>query len=215
MISHKTYTFRIWLLFFAFVLLYASIAWITNSFILTDSFYYSMWGSQLSEDRLTAAIDMHHQYQWVIYLIQPLTLLLKWLILSGTIFTGLFLLNKQVAFKNCFKIIMLAEFVPLTAELAKVFCFLLNKPETIQDIQTFYPLSLTQLLNAKQLPVYLVYPLQQFNLFEVAYWLLIAAGISVHINKPLGDGIKVTASSYGIALSVWVLCVVFMQLQFS
>ncbi|HEX8461729.1 MAG TPA: hypothetical protein VF623_09875, partial [Segetibacter sp.] len=87
--------------------------------------------------------------------------------------------------------------------------------ETAQDIQFFYPLSLTQLLNLTQFPSYLIYPLQQLNLFELAYWLLIAAGIKAHTEKTFKQSLKVVTSSYGVALGIWILFVVFIQLQFT
>jgi hypothetical protein len=197
------------------VLVYTVIGYINKEFIFSDDYYYSILGGQLSEERIAAVLKMQHKFQVVAYLVQPVLLLLKWLAIAGAIYTVLFLLDQNISFKSCFKIVVFAELVSIISALTKVFCFLIRKPDTLQDVQNFYPLSLLQLLNIKQLPSYLIYPLQQFNLFEMAYWLLIAAGISVHMRKPLTKGLALTASSYGLALGIWVLCVVFIQLQFS
>lgn len=210
------YSFRWWHLFLSYILIYMCITWLTNISILTESYYYSAFGTQIGSDRVAALIEMNRKFQWIGYIVFPLLLLIKWLLLSAIIYSGLFLFNQNISFNSCFKIIMVAELAVVAAALIKLLYFLfIHHPETTQDIQFFYPLSVTQLLNLKQLPAYLIYPLQQFNLFEVAYWLLIAAGIQAHIQKSFSESLKIVASSYGVALSIWIVFVVFIQVQFT
>jgi hypothetical protein len=71
------------------------------------------------------------------------------------------------------------------------------------------------LFNPGKIPKYLVYPLQQFNVFEAVYWLLIAGGIRAFTQKSFAQSLKITAASYGIAMLIWCLVIVFIQLQFS
>lgn len=215
MLKKDMYAFKWWQLFIAYTFLYCCINWLTNSLIFTESYYYSALGSQLNTERIAVIIEMSRKLQWLSYLILPLLLLLKCVLIAGVIFSGLFLFDKKISFGDCYQIVMIAELSTIFAALAKFICFLIHKPETIQDIQFFYPLSLVQLFTVKQLPTYLIYPLQQFNLFEVAYWFLIAAGINAYTEKSFEQSFKIVASSYGVGLGIWVLFVVFIQLQFA
>ncbi|MDE3234952.1 MAG: hypothetical protein KGO81_03280 [Bacteroidota bacterium] len=142
-------------------------------------------------------------------------LLFKWVALSGILYIGLFFYNQNVAYKNCFKIMQMAELAMLLAASAKLIYFIFNTPQTIQDVQYFYPLAITQFFTLKQIASYLVYPLQQFNLFELGYWVLITSGIQTFTQKNFWQSLKITASSYGVAMFIWLLFIVFIQLQFS
>lgn len=213
--SKDIYIFKWWQLFIAYISLYIVITWLLKSSVYTDAFYYSAFNSQLSSERIAEIIQINTKFLWLSYVAIPIILLLKWMLIAGIIYSGLFLFNQTLLFKTCFKIIMIAELANIMGALIKVLCFLIHKPETIQDIQFFYPLSLIQLFTVKQLPTYMIYPLQQFNLFELAYWLFIAAGIKAYTEKSFKQSFKIVASSYGVGLGIWVLCVVFIQLQFA
>ena len=204
----------VWL-FFCYGILLLSISWLTNTLIFTDSFYYSLLGNRLGEERIAQLLEINKKYKWLGYVITPVLLLLKWLILAGVVYVGLFLFNKEIAFRNCFKIVQLAELAMLFAAVAKLAWFMVYPPQTLEKVQYFYPLAITQLFNPNQIPKYLIYPLQQINVFEVFYWLFIAGGIQAFTQKTFAQSLKVTALSYGVAMAIWCLVIVFIQLQFS
>lgn len=47
-------------------------------------------------DREAALIEMNRKFQWIGYIVSPLLLLLKWLLVSGVIYSGLFLFNQNI-----------------------------------------------------------------------------------------------------------------------
>ena len=128
---------------------------------------------------------------------------------------GLYLLQQNVGYKNCLKITLIAELVSVVAMLIKTAWLMIDKPSNANDLQYFTPLSILQLLHLDELPKYLFYPLQLFNVFELAYWLTLAFGIMAFTQQKLGKSLKTVASSYGVALLIWVIFVVFIQVQFS
>ena len=215
MISSKNHLFGLKLVVIIYLCIYSVITWLTNHLIFTDSYFYTVWGSQLSTESIEKMIERSKNYEIIGYLILYTIVVLKWSILTCIIYTGVFLFNQTVSFRNCCKIVLIAELAPLSGAIAKSLFFCIHRPENLLDMQYFYPLSLLNFLNTGQLPVYLIYPLQQFNLFEAAYWLLIANGIKVHTQKSLESSLKVVAASYGVGLFIWVLFIVFVQLQFS
>jgi hypothetical protein len=92
---------------------------------------------------------------------------------------------------------------------------------TLEDLQYFYPLSALNIVGYKGLDAWLIYPLQVLNLFELAYWLLLSyfvgmlAFIEKYKGKPMDLGFKIVASSYGSALLLWVVVVMFFTLNYS
>lgn len=208
------YLFKPGHLFAAVIFLYLSITYLTNLFVLTDSFYYSSFQDRLSAEGINNIINSLKKFQWIGYLLIPVVIFLKVLVISGVIYAGVFLFDQKILFKDCLRIVMTAECVPLLAALIKFAYFLISGPSTVREMQIFYPLSVLNILHSRQLPAYLIYPLQQLNLFEIAYWLFIAVGIRTFIKKPFGYSLKIVASSYGVALSVWVLFVVFINVEF-
>lgn len=215
MLNERVFTFRGGVLFYIYSIILIILLGVSNAYVVTEDFLNVSFHSQLSNEQIENIINVNKRYQWISYLIIPIILLLKWMILASVIYVGLFLLNKNVTYKNCFKIVQLAELVMILAATAKLAWFIVYPPKTIEDVQYFYPLALTQLFSPNQIPKYLIYPLQQLNVFEVLYWLLIAGGIKAFTQKTFAQSLKITALSYGVAMFVWCLVIVFIQLQFS
>ena len=92
---------------------------------------------------------------------------------------------------------------------------------TLEDLQYFYPLSTLNIVGYKGLEAWFIYPLQVLNLFEFAYWLLLSyfvgklAFTEKDKGKPMDLGFKIVASSYGSALLLWVVVVMFFTLNYS
>lgn len=88
-------------------------------------------------------------------------------------------------------------------------------PINLEDLQYFSPLCVTQLIDTDKIPKYLLYPLKLINVFEIGYWLILTYGVTVFTNIRFARSLKVVASSYGVALLIWVVFIVFVQVQYS
>ena len=214
-LKKELYNFKFWYLFLIITVFYLSIIYLTNTFIYTNAFYYEALSQKMNVDRIKDIIEMQRKYQIIGYCFYPLLMLLKLWLIASVIFMASYLFNIEVSYKNCLKSAIIAELVSVVAMLVRIAWLLVAKPDNVNDIQYFSPLALTQLLNINKLPQYLFYPLQLFNVFEVAYWLVLAYGIMVFTNSKFGKGLKVVALSYGVAMVIWCLVIIFIQLQFS
>jgi hypothetical protein len=67
----------------------------------------------------------------------------------------------------------------------------------------------------KGLEAWFVYPFQVLNLFEIAYWLLLAYLLGKALQTHTDEGLKIVAASYGSALLLWVVAVMFFVLNYS
>ena len=115
-----------------------------------------------------------------------------------------------------------AEFVFLGVGVLKIVWFYFFQTSyTLEDLQYFYPLSALNIVGYKGLDNWFIYPLQVLNLFELAYWLLLSyfigklAFTEKDKGKPMDLGFKIVASSYGSALLLWVVVVMFFTLNYS
>lgn len=87
----------------------------------------------------------------------------------------------------------------------------------LEDLQYFYPLSALNIIGYEGLQPWFIYPFQVLNLFELAYWLILAYLIDkeLGIDKKKDTGIKIVASSYGVSLLIWVVGIMFFTLNMS
>src|SRR5690606_1673481 len=111
-------------------------------------------------------VERQHKFQIVGYIFIPVVLLLKLWIIAGVIYTGLYLLQQNVSYKSCLKITLIAELVSVVAMLIKTAWLMIDTPTNANDLQSFSPLSISQLLNLDNIPSYLFYPVQLINIFE-------------------------------------------------
>ena len=84
---------------------------------------------------------------------------------------------------------------------------------SLEYIQTFYPLSLLNLVVIENIPQYLIYPLQLINIFELAYWIVLAFLIKVYTNRSFDKSFSFVAGTYGVGLFAWVILVVFLSIN--
>ena len=181
----------------------------------------------LNENYTTSQVNMYFEtkqkWQWFSYSIIPIFLLIKISIIASILYIGTFFYSKaKVTFKQLFNAVVKAEFVFLGVGVLKIVWFYFFQTSyTLEDLQYFYPLSALNIVGYKGLDAWFIYPLQVLNLFELAYWLLLAYFIGKMAftekdkGKPMDLGFKIVASSYGSALLLWVVVVMFFTLNYS
>lgn len=194
---------------------YCLILWIFNNIIITESLYLSSLGNILSINRIEELILFNKKNEWLSYIFFPIINIVKYSLLSIVILIGIKLFEIDITFKDCFKIVLMADLIPLVESVTKVLYFYIYPPSNFNVLQNFNPLGVTGLLNNDMIPQYLLYPIQKINLFEAFYWLLLAYGIKTLGNINFNKAIQITSLSYGVGLTIWCILIVFLQLQFS
>jgi hypothetical protein len=210
--------------FITLVILYFIISYITNFFLVNDELFIIYLGDEYTTKYINDFLSSKKKWEWISYTIIPLFLLIKTTLISSILYIGTFFYSKKkVVFKQLFHITIIAEFLFLLVGVAKVIWFyFFQTTYTLEDLQYFYPLSALNIVGFKGLEAWFIYPLQTINLFELAYWLL----LSYYIGKiasptkngiiskyPIDFGLKIVASSYGSALLLWVVVVMFFTLN--
>ena len=195
-----------------------------NKYVLENEEILLVYLSEkLNAKQIENFFSFQKKWQWFSYSIIPLLLLIKTTLIASVLYIGTFFYSKaKVTFKQLFDAVIKAEFVFLLVSILKIIWFYFFQTNyTLEDLQYFYPLSALNIVGYQGLESWFIYPLQVLNLFELAYWLLLAyfigklAFTEKDKGKPMDLGFKIVASSYGSALLLWVVVVMFFTLNYS
>ena len=196
---------------------------LSNSILKFEILFINSLSEILTQNQIEEYLNFKKKWQLLSYLIIPILLLIKMSIIASIIYIGAFFYSKaKVTFKQLFNAVVKAEFVFLGVGVLKIVWFYFFQTNyTLEDLQYFYPLSALNIVGYKGLEAWFIYPLQVLNLFELAYWLLLSyfvgklAFTEKDKGKPMDLGFKIVASSYGSALLLWVVVVMFFTLNYS
>lgn len=204
-----------WLIL-AWSLIYIFSAWWIRTSVLTDEVYLNSVSAPAAQARVYSIIELQHRYGPVIYSMVPVGLLLRAAAVAFCLLAGALLGARKLSFGTAFKIALFAESAFVAYALLKLLLLAFSHPVSrLQDMQQFAPMSLYSILDPGSVPGWLMYPLQTLNLFEIAYWFLLAAGLRYYLGQPLGKMLLLVISTYGIGLLGWITSVEFLTINAS
>jgi hypothetical protein len=201
------------LLILCYWVLYGLINFLTARFVLTDSIYVQSFGEQLTFDRISRLIEQRKKWEWLSYVLFLLVILVKIYYASACIFIAALLGNFDIRWKDILRVVTICEIVFILASVTRLGFFLIDPPADMQTISNFAPFSISMLLGPG-IPNYLLYATQTVNLFELAYCLMLAAGLMYYSKKPFGFCLSWVARSYLPGLLIWIVFVTFLSVQF-
>lgn len=198
------------LLILAFLTLLLSEA--ATFFLDLNRLLYKNLSEQLTLKQIEAYFATQSRWQWLQYVLLPVVLYLKSTVLAWILAIGVFFYGLELSHKNYWKIVLQAEFIFLVSVLVKILWFVIIQPEfSLEEVQQFVPFSLQSILDTTTIPSWALYPLQLLNVFEGLYWVLLA----VLLNQASGSkkGALIVVSSYGPALFIWIIFIMFLTLN--
>lgn len=198
------------------IITYALISFSIQNWILSNELFLDSFTQSVSINKAEEMLAQMLKYSWLGYVVAPFLLILKWLFVSCLIYTALFFAQIETSFKALWRIVVLAEWVFVIAAAVK-FCwfYFFATDYTLEDLQFCYPLSAANLFTPGELEAWWVYPFQLINLFELAYWVVLAYLLGKVLQQPTGKALEHVVKGYGTGLLLWVLLVVFITLNFS
>ncbi|PTQ92141.1 hypothetical protein C8P68_11416 [Mucilaginibacter yixingensis] len=205
------FTKRVLSMFCLLLLLSYSLIYVANHLILTPEFY-SRSGNSLSMIA-SENINLYANVQRWSYLYETIYCFVKIFLTGSLLYTGLYALGQKVEFRKVIWVSVVAEFVFLPGAAAKIAWFYFYYPTgTLLDWHRTYVLSMLSFF--EDLPAVWYYPLQTVNLFELAYWFLLAFGLSRISTNTFDDSLKIVLKTYVPVLVLWVICVCFASIMF-
>ncbi|WP_282069239.1 hypothetical protein [Olleya namhaensis] len=205
-----------YILFITLASLLTFFGYLTKQLLSIDEVLINSLAERISYEQITQILIFQKKWYWVSLIISPILLLLKVFIITAIIDAGCFFFSREIKYKKLFNIVVKAEFVFLLVIVFKTVWFYAFQPNfTLEDLQNFYPLSALNIIGYQGLDAWFVYPFQVLNLFEIAYWFILAYLIGKEINENIDKGFSIVASSYGVGLLIWVVGVMFLTLNMS
>ena len=189
---------------------------IQQKMILTDQVYFNTWSQQLAYNRVEALLEMKNKWLWVGYIITPLIVLLQVFFVASCLTTGALIGNIKGSFRFFFGIVLRCYPVLMLQGIAILITALLFKEiDTVADFHQADYFSAAALLSNHDLTAWYIYPLKVLSIVEILFWLLLSWNLSQHIGRSWMANFKFVAGSYGVGLLLWVLLIMFLQLNLS
>jgi hypothetical protein len=205
-----------WKLFSGVVFLNLLIIFLSQTTLINEIVFFNTYSEQLTYDRSVELFARMKSFAWVSYVFLPLILLLKFSALSLLIYIGVFFsdLHKEITFSKIFTVVIACECVFIVASLMKLLWFMFFAGNyTLDDISFFYPLSLINLFRRSEVASYWIYPLQTVNIFQFAYILMLALGLSKVGSVKRATTDKVILTTYVPAIAVWIALIMFLTID--
>jgi hypothetical protein len=190
-----------WWVFAGLCFIYLFFNWYLQTQVFTDQVYYYSLGGRVSADKLAAFLDAQHHTSFLSYVLVPVSLVIRMTLVAFCLLTGLLLTSQKLAFQTILRIVLFAESGFAAGVLLKLLLLTFSKEiGSLSQFETFAPLSLYSLIGASSVPAWLTYPLQTLDLFQVAYCLLLAAGLCYYLPIPFKKACWLVLGSYGTAI---------------
>jgi hypothetical protein len=184
------------LFFLLLVCLFVMIRYLTDDLILQSIPGYR-------ELQKEGAFSYFYLFNTLDYIWTPFSLLWKFTLTAFTIWIGAFMGGYKLSYKELWKFAMVAETVFIFPELIRLLWFLIEDPESFLAIQNFHPLSLFSFVNPEEVEPRYHYPLGALNLFEVAYWMVLAVGVHTISRRSLSTSLAIVLCSYTLCFLLW------------
>lgn len=209
-------TIRSILYFLFLVILSLSLGLISKTLLNGDNLLIESLSNHYTIEQVEEIINFQKKWEFTWSILIPVVLLIKISIIAAILDAGCFLFDKTVKYSKLFRVVLIGEFIFLLPAVVKTLWFYFFQQDyTLEDLQYFYPFSALNIVGYKGLDVWWIYPLQTINVFEIAYWIVLAYLLDKALKTPKkqNTGLKIVASSYGVGLSIWVIGIMLFTLS--
>lgn len=192
------------------------ISWLLKIVLVNDIVFYNTYSEQLTYERSMVLFENMKRFAWIGYLLIPILLFLKFLLISIVLYTCIFLynLNNEIRFSTVFKIVIGCEIIFVFAAVIKFLWFtFFGGNYDLNDLTFFYPLSLINLFTIAEVDRIWIYPLQIVNLFQILYILALSYGLKKFGGVTDSSSDRIVLSSYVPAMAIWVALIIFISLD--
>lgn len=205
-----------WKLFSGIVLVNLLLILLSQMALINEIVFFNSYSEQLTYDRSMELFSMMKSYAWISYLLCPLVLIIKFSVVSFVIYIGVFFfdMQKEISIRKVFTVVIACEAVFILASIIKLLWFIFFAGNyTLNDLSFFYPLSLINLFRQPEVASYWVYPLQTVNLFQLAYVLMLAAGLAKISSVKRDATDKIILITYVPAIFIWIVFIMFLTID--
>jgi len=190
--------------------------WLSNILLINETIFYNTYSEQLTYERITDLFNKLNKIKWAGYLFALLGLVIKFYLVAFVIYCGIFLCNLhyRINFGEILGIVIVSEIIFLLAGVVKLLWFLFFAGDyNLNDLGFFFPCSLGNLFSSSEVEPFWVPAMQSLNLFQLAYIILLSAGLWIKSNLSRNEAEKVILISYIPGFVVWLAFITFLSAE--
>lgn len=205
--------------FITLVFCYFLLVFVTNTFIQTDSKIFDFLSKDYPSSVVQNYMESQKKWWWVSYAVTPVLIGIKVLLVAFCLnFVKVIEINRQedIKYSDILSWVLMAEFVFIIGGVYKfVYFYWVQTDYTLEDLQTYYPMSLINFREYISMERWAAYPLQLVNVFEAGYWAILVMGIRDLFQEKVSyfRSLGLVLATYGVGLLFWVSVVVFLILN--
>jgi hypothetical protein len=189
---------------------------ITKCVLHFDKLMYNALAENLTTKQIDSILALQDKWAWVSYVFVPVYIAIKTSFIASVLYIGVFFFNKnELSFKLVLSKVIQAEFIFLLVPVFKIAWFYWLEDYTLIDFQSFFPLSALNITGCQGIDNWFMYPLQFFNLFEMAYIIYLGYQLGYATKTSADHGLKIMAYSYLPSMVIWIAVVMFFTLNYS
>jgi hypothetical protein len=207
---------RLFIVFLTHSICCGLLIWLINYTLIHEGLFYEYFKGKIDNTRIAELVGRSPSGEAWEYLAIPFFFFAKFNALAIIFSCGAFLNNREISYSSFFETALYSDFILLAPLFLRLVWFnLLYIDYTLEDLHNFFPLSLYSILDTGTIDHWLAYPTQLLNVFELAYWIVLALQLEEVLEKPFAESLGFVAKTYGVGLAVWVLVVMFLTVSIS
>jgi len=213
---NKYFNLNIWLVILGLILIYIISFNIEFNFIFTDTFYFDAFKNQ-ERDKIISFMQRDKSIEWINYIYIPVIIFIPSFLISLCLYVGSFFFSDiLLKYFNIFSITLKSQIIYAINYLFSVMLkwqkvldrnlYNINNNYDFQSARLFF--------KNKDLPYWLIYPLQCINITEFIFILTLSFGIQLIIKTKFIKTLKFVIFCYGVGLIIWIVFTVLLQTLF-
>jgi hypothetical protein len=189
-----------------------------NHFIQSDEFIIQGFSDKYTREAIEYILNVRNTVSWVNYVANPILTYITTTLIALVILLVIWIYYldetiPHVKFSDAWRIVLHAQWSSVIAIFVKLYWFgYIYTDYTMDELSSFYPLSIINFFDINKLDKLYVYPIQLINVFELIYWIVLTIGIKDLLKCAWMKSLKIVFLSYGVILIVWIIVVMFISL---
>ncbi|MES1181594.1 MAG: hypothetical protein ABUL44_02250 [Flavobacterium sp.] len=188
---------------------------IIKKFLLTEAVYYNTYSDQLSKDMVSNIFLFQKKMNWLTYLFDPITRVVSICYDSIFVFSLIIIKYEKTNFSSVFNICLKSAIIFNLMDICRILNLLLfDTPKTLFDLNRI-PFSLLDLIKSNESPHWLIYVLQNINIWDLLYCILGSALMSVSLKVKFKNAIVDFILPHFLGVLFWLTLATFLIIEIS
>lgn len=174
----KDEIFPNWQIFTYLAIINFLMAFLASEFIFTREFYYTLFSDQMELSRIDKHVDIVSRFSFWSLLVLPFFLFIRYTAIAFIVQIPLLIRYIEISFKYLFRWIMFASVTLILGQGVHFLnIYFTNEKEISTSLYKIQPFSLATLINPEEYAANAIVILNQFNLFDMLWCLVIYIGL--------------------------------------